>query len=115
MLSYLPFARAVCKHVVSVCVHIPFANFIDQRMMLKTACKNSQKGKYLGEASIKYNVSFIKNNFLMFWEEENSVSVIFGKDVRCAEKSVGNECHVAINVAINGTDYNGKIAANGNH
>ena len=59
---------------------------------------------------INRNVSFSDNNFLIFWEEENSVSVIFGEDVHCAEKAIGNECCVTIN----GTVYKGKIAAQGN-
>ena len=76
---------------------------------LRTACKNSQKGKYVGKVNIIYNSSFSENNFLIFWEEENSVSVIFGEDVRCADKVIGKECHVLIN----GADFKGKIAAKG--
>ena len=79
--------------------------------LLRTDCKNSQKDKYVGKVNINYNSSFSENNFLIFWEEENSVSVIFGKGVWCVDKSIGNECQVSIN----GADLKGKIATKGKH
>ena len=79
---------------------------------LRTALNNSQKGKFKSKIYVVFHcigVSFVDNYVLVYWNEENSVSVVFGEDVQAAALDAGNDCTVTFNAV----QYNGKVAAKG--
>ena len=88
---------------------------------MRAAVNNSKKSKsstIYTTIAFYIKFAFLGNYALVFWEEENSVSVLCGEDVR-PHAEIGSQPHSTVdvgslcNVTMNASVYKGKVAAKG--